>query len=84
MKRIAEEWINYSLSSEMQVDYLRKINQFPVNLSIGPLLTAQEVENYHINDPNYLKNNLILWKILPRRHQNGFKLMWKNAKNGLQ
>jgi len=84
MKLIAEEWINYSLSPEMQIDYLRNINQFPVNLSITPSLTAQEIKNYHLNEPQYIENNILFWKPLSRRHRNGFKLMWKKATKGLK
>ncbi len=80
MKRIAEEWINYSIGPEMQVDYVRDIGQFPVNLSIKEHLTPEEFKMYHLDDPSYFKNNLILWKALPTRHQNGFKKMWEKAK----
>jgi len=80
MKRIAEEWINYSIGVEMQVDYVRSIGQFPVNLSIKEHLTPEEVKIYHLDDPSYFKNNLILWKVLSTRHQNGFKVMWEKAK----
>lgn len=80
MKRIAEEWINYSIGEEMQVNYVKTIGQFPVNLSIKKGLTPAEVETYHLDDPDYLKKNIILWKTLPVRYQNGFKSMWEKAK----
>lgn len=80
MKRIAEEWINYSIGEEMQVNYVRTIGQFPVNLSIKKHLTPAEVETYHLDDPDYFKDGLILWKTLPVRHQNGFKSLWEKAK----
>ena len=80
MIRIAEEWINYSIGPEMQVGYVRNIGQFPVNLSIKDRLTPEEIKNYHLNDSNYFKDNLILWKILTRREQNGFRHLWENAR----
>ena len=80
MKRIAEEWINYALGAEMQVNYVRTIGQCPVNLSIKEHLTPQEIITYHLDNPDYFKNNLILWKVLSQRSQNGFKKMWEEAK----
>ncbi len=80
LKRIAEEWINYSLSPEMQISYVRNIGQYPVNLSIKSQLSPQEVKRYNLNNPNYFKDNLILWRILDQRQQNGFKMMWQKAK----
>ena len=84
MKRIAEEWINFSIGNEMQVNYVRNIGQFPVNLSIAPELTEEEQKTYHLDEPDFFKNNLILWKVLPARYQNGFKLMWDKAKSGVK
>jgi spermidine/putrescine-binding protein len=80
MKRIAEEWINYSLSPTVQVGYVRNIAQFPVNLSIGPLLTPEEQKTFHLDNPNYFRENLILWQVLGERDQNGFKNLWQQAK----
>ncbi len=80
MKQIAEEWINYSIGPEVQAGYVRKIAQFPVNLSIKERLTAEEIKTFHLDDPEYFKNNLILWEVLREREQNGFRRMWKEAK----
>ena len=78
MKRIAEEWINYSIGPEMQVGYIRNLAQCPVNLSIKHLLRSEEIETYHLNDPDYLKK-LILWAPLSRRQVNAFKKLWLEA-----
>ncbi|MGE0087433.1 MAG: PotD/PotF family extracellular solute-binding protein [Desulfococcaceae bacterium] len=80
MKQIAEEWINYSISPEVQVGYVRKIAQFPVNLSIKDRLTAEEIRDFHLDDPGYFKKNLILWEVLRERDQNGFKRLWEEAR----
>jgi len=80
MKQIAEEWINYSLSPEVQVGYVRNIAQFPVNLSIKDRLTAEEIRDFHLDDPGYFKKNLILWEVLRERDQNGFRKMWNDAR----
>lgn len=81
LKRIAEEWINFSIGPFVQVGYVRNIAQFPVNLKIKNLLTEKEVKNFHLDDPNYFKNNLILWQPLRRRDQNGFKNLWEDARD---
>ena len=80
LKRIAEEWINFSISPKMQINYLRNIGQFPVNLSIASQLTEDEIKTYHLDEPSYFKDNLILWEVLDQRQQNGFRRMWENAK----
>ena len=80
MKQIAEEWINYSIGPEVQVGYVRKIAQFPVNLSIKDRLTPEEVKTFHLDNPGYFKKNLILWDVLRERDQNGFRRMWEEAK----
>lgn len=79
MKRIAEEWINYSISPEVQVSYLRNVAQFPVNLSIKHLLQLEETRAYHLDDPSYFRNHLILWKPLSKRQLNAFKKLWSEA-----
>ncbi|MDM8547206.1 ABC transporter substrate-binding protein [Candidatus Venteria ishoeyi] len=84
LKRIAEEWINFSISPEIQTGYVRNIAQFPVNQSTKNLLTAKEIKQFHLDEPDYFKKNLILWKVLPRREQNGFKRMWSQARHGKQ
>jgi spermidine/putrescine-binding protein len=80
LKQIAEEWINYSIGPEVQVGYVRNIAQFPVNLTIGPLLTPEEQTAFHLADPNYFQEHLILWATLGERDQNGFKVMWQRAR----
>lgn len=80
LKQIAEEWINYSLGPEVQVGYVRNIAQFPVNLTIGPRLTPEERTAFHVDDPQYFQEHLILWAILGERDQNGFKALWQRAR----
>ena len=79
MKAIAEAWINYSLSPEVQVGYVRNIAQFPVNLSIKDRLTPEEIAAFHLDEPSYFKNHLILWKVLSRHDLDGFRRIWKKA-----
>jgi spermidine/putrescine transport system substrate-binding protein len=79
MKRIAEEWINFSISPEIQLGYVRNIAQFPVSLAIKPLLSDTEIVQFHLDDPEYFRNNLVLWKVLSMEDQAGFKQMWKQV-----
>ncbi len=81
LKRIAEEWINYSISPKIQAKYVRNIAQFPVNTKVKNLLTKKEIDTFHINEPDYIKKNLILWKVLSKREQETYKLLWDNAKS---
>lgn len=80
MKRIAEEWINYSIGPDVQMGYVRNIAQFPVNLSIQDRLTPEENATFHLDNPSYFKKNLILWDVLSRNNQTGFRRLWKQAK----
>lgn len=80
MKQIAEEWINYSIGTEMQLEYVRSINQCPVNISIVDKLTPEETELHQMDQPGKKLDDLVLWKPLTRRSQNGFKSMWSKAK----
>jgi len=80
LKRIAEEWINYSIGPEMQVAYVRDIRQFPVNLTIKKLLSANDVEKFGLNNPDYFQENFIPWKILSIDDQYGFESLWAHAK----
>jgi spermidine/putrescine-binding protein len=79
LKQIAEEWINFSLSPEIQAAYVRNIAQHPVNFAAKKHLSASESLQFHLDDPSYFKNNLLLWKVLPIGDQNGFQMMWRQA-----
>lgn len=80
LKRIAEEWINYAISPEFQLNVaVRELSSGPVNLTIKDQLTPEEREAFHLNNPNYFQNKFLPWKILDRRTRRGFKLLWKKA-----
>lgn len=80
LKRIAEEWLNFTLSPEFQVEVVvRGIGSAPVNLSIKDQLTPEEVKMYHVDDPDYFQKNLIPWPVLDNRSRTGFKLLTKKA-----
>jgi len=68
-KLIAEEWINYTLSPKNQASYVDKIGQSPVNNKASKYLTAQQVKEFHLDDPSFFKTNIILWPTLIDRDQ---------------
>ncbi len=79
-KKIAEEWINFSISDEFQLEAIVKgIGSAPVNIAIKSKLTAKEIATFHLDDPDYFKNNIILWPTLNTRQRNFFKKLWGDA-----
>jgi len=81
-KGIAEEWINFTLSDDFQLEAIVKgIGSAPVNTAIKDRLTADEIAAFHMDDPSYFKNNIILWPTLNTRQRNFFKNLWNNALN---
>lgn len=79
-KRIAEEWINFTLSDEFQLQAIvRGIGSAPVNISIKDKLTKDEIASFHLDDPDYFKNNRILWPTLSKRQRNFFNRLWQDA-----
>lgn len=80
LKQIAEEWLDYVISPDFQVDVVvRTLGAFPVNTTISQKLTLEEVETFHLNDPDFFKKNFIPWEILDKKTRKGFKLLWKKA-----
>jgi len=80
MKLIAEEWINYSISPEVQADYFRDISQLPVNTETKALLTPKEIKQAHLDSSDGFIKNFKLWRILSKRQQNGYQQLWDIAK----
>jgi len=80
LKKIAEEWVNFSLSNDYQIEaVIRQLSSFPVIKNIKPMLNAEEVQTYRVDEPEFVKSNLILWPVLPKRTRNGFKNLWDDA-----
>lgn len=80
LKQIAEEWLNFVLSDDFQVEaVVGGLGSAPVNLSIKGRLTPEEVKAYHVDDPDYFQNSLIPWPVLDNRSRTGFKLLTKKA-----
>jgi spermidine/putrescine transport system substrate-binding protein len=75
---IAEKWINYVLSDDAQLGYLRNLASTPTNENVARIATAKEVEQFHIGDHEYFEK-LLMWPILPKKSQNTYRKMWDEA-----
>ena len=80
LKKVAEEWMNFTLSPKFQLDVsIRFWSAFPTNLSVKPLLTAEEINSLHLDDLSYFEENFILIPTLTKRQRNGMKKIWEKA-----
>ena len=80
LKRIAEDFINFTLSPHYQLDvFMRGTASFPVTMAVKPLATRKEVEFFHLNDPSYLGLDRPTLKSLSRRDRNGMQHLWETA-----
>jgi spermidine/putrescine transport system substrate-binding protein len=80
LKRIAEEWLNYAISPDYQLNHLvRNLSTAPTNLSIKDQMSPEEVTAFHLDDPDYFEKQLIPYPILDSRDRKGFELLWKKA-----
>jgi len=79
-KKIAEDWINYTLSEEFQFKVIAKgIASAPVNITIKSQLTADEIDRFHLNDENFFTKKQILWPTLSKTQRRFMKLLWDKA-----
>jgi len=79
-KKIAEDWINYTLSEEFQLKVIaRGIASAPVNITIKNQLTADETNRFHLNDDNFFSKEQALWPTLSKTQRRFMKLLWDNA-----
>lgn len=80
LKRIAEEWINFTISPAFQAKVLiEALGTQPVNSRASTLLTDEQIEEFNLNDPDYFKNKFILMPKLGRRARNGMNILWQEA-----
>jgi spermidine/putrescine-binding protein len=78
LKKVAEEWINYSLSPDFQINHIiREIGIYPVVKNIADKLTEEEKIRIQT-----FKGNKILQNNYSRRNWNGLKLLWDQAMEG--
>ena len=75
-KQLAEEWINYCLSNEVQLGVLRNWGVSPVVTNINDRLTPVEREIYKLGNNEYWKT-LSLWQTQSTRTHNAYKNLWE-------
>jgi len=84
LKKIAEEWINKSLSPDFQINHLiREVGIFPVISNISNKLTEKEILRILKPQSEDLPNNRIFQRIYSQRDRNGLRLLWKKAMEGV-
>ncbi len=79
LRKIAEEWINYTLSDAYQTDLVRKAGFCPVTTTVKDHLTPEEVAALHLDDADYFRNHRILWPTLEKTDRKGMKRLWDMA-----
>ncbi len=79
LKRLAEEWINFSLSEDVQLGLMRNIGSFPVVSDLSSRATPDEITRFSLDDPAHFQKDYILWEPLNVRATNGFKGLWESA-----
>ncbi len=79
LRKIAEAWLNYTLSDDYQRYTVRGLACAPVTANAAGLFTAEEAQQLHLSDPKHFENNRILWKILGKKDRNGLKRLWEKA-----
>jgi len=85
LKKVAEEWINKSLSPDFQVDHLvREVGIYPVVTNITTKLTTSEKNRIQVSSiPGAFTNKRILQNTYSQRDRNGLKLLWDEAMKGI-
>lgn len=80
MKRIAEEWINYTISVEFQAKVLvETLGTHPVNQITADLSSEEQKQSFFAQSFNDEDANIILMPELDRRARNGINLLWNEA-----
>ncbi|MEH6357788.1 MAG: extracellular solute-binding protein [Pseudomonadales bacterium] len=80
LRRIAEEWINYTLSPDFQATVLVEgLSARPVNSHSKELLSKELIETVGLGGAASSEELFILMPELDRRTRNGFNLLWRMA-----
>lgn len=78
-KRIAEEWINYSLSPEVQGKIIDNVGHVPVTTNLEGVVSEKDVAIFRVGNEEYW-GEFSLWENLNSRTKNGYKVLWENLK----
>ncbi len=85
LKKVAEEWINFTLGKKYQVDVVvNYLSCAPVTQNIVDELPEEKIKEFHLDDPNYVaKYRHFYPTIKKKRDRNGIKILWENATKGV-
>lgn len=78
LRQVAYEWLNFVLSKEFQsAVVVRQLGNAPVNASIKPLLSTEELKKSRLEENDYFEKHAILWPtITSKRDRSALKKMW--------
>ena len=80
LKRIAEEWINFTISEDFQSSVLvQALGTNPVNMITSKSATLEQSQSFYATSLNDPAAAIILMPELDRRTRNGFDNLWNHA-----
>ncbi len=79
LKQIAEEWLNYVLSDDFQLYLTREILWPTVSTTVKAKMTPEEIERFHLEEPEYFGKHRILLQLIGKRDRDGIKRLWEKA-----
>jgi spermidine/putrescine-binding protein len=80
LKRIAEEWINFTISESFQSSVLvQALSTNPVNTVTAKNATPEQRQGFYTTSLNDPEASIILMPELDRRTRNGFDNLWNEA-----
>lgn len=83
LKKIAEEWINFTLSPSFQLSYImRELGLYPVVVNISDQFTQDEIKKVQPERFDTFMDHRILQQTYSERNRNGLKLLWREAMKG--
>lgn len=84
LKKVAEEWINISLTPDFQVNHLiREVGIYPVVSNISDRLTKEEKQRIANPESEKMPDNRIFQRNYSQRDRNGLRLLWEKAMSGV-
>jgi len=80
LKRIAEEWINFTISAEFQSQVLvQGLSTNPVNIKTAESATPEQKQGFYTMSLNDPEAAIVLMPELDRRTRNGIDNLWNKA-----
>lgn len=80
LQRIAEEWLNFTISKEFQKEVLvETLATHPVNKLALDASTKLQKQLFYASSMNDPEASIILMPMIDRRTRNGMNLMWEKA-----